>query len=526
MKRRFPPVLPTRRLRGGTWAWGLALATSGAIFGAGCSEDRATPAAAPAFDGDVAALLALRCASCHQGASPPGGWRATSYLDAIACVAPGATPATLPADARAPVLRVLDTPSHAAILSPDERASLLAWVASGTPASAGTVHTPSFADPRATDFHGAKLRAARWAPMLDPSDPEACGRCHEGAPSRPSGITHAAPGAPACTSCHDEPGGALACGTCHGRRENPAPPRDLCFFPDDAKHAGAHAAHTDPGRRSVFACSTCHPAPGAAVVSGLHANGAVEVVFDTKRVVPEASYDTTSSACAVACHDRGGARPRPRWSETGPMACGDCHGSPPRDHFPGPCTTCHREANAQGTALAAGALHMNGRVDLGDGSGRCGACHGSGDDPWPKTAAHAAHRDPTLTDPVACSDCHVVPTSLDSPGHMNGVVEVRFSGRAVARGAAPSWDGQACANVACHGAKMPDAPAVVPAWRDTSGAARACGACHGIPPSQHTASTSCDRAGCHGAEVTRDASGVLGISSSGRTLHVNGVFDN
>jgi predicted CxxxxCH...CXXCH cytochrome family protein len=163
-------------------------------------------------------------------------------------------------------------------------------------------------------------------------------------------------------------------------------------------------------------------------------------------------------------------------------------------------------------------------VDVGDGTGGCSACHGSNGSPWPTTGAHAAHQSPALTTPIDCASCHPVPQNLHDAGHLDGVVQVKFGGRAEDRGAAPTWDGASCREVACHGARLRDAPLVVPAWNDASGAASACGACHGIPPSQHTASTSCDRSTCHGTEVTRGF-GTLAISAAGKTLHVNGVID-
>jgi predicted CxxxxCH...CXXCH cytochrome family protein len=263
--------------------------------------------------------------------------------------------------------------------------------------------------------------------------------------------------------------------------------------------------------------------PGPGVIGGTHGNGSVEIVFD-ERIGPERSFDRATGTCAVSCHDRGGARAKPRWSDPGAMKCGDCHGSPPASHAPGACTKCHVQANADGSALSPGMLHLNGKVDLGDASGRCGACHGSGDDPWPRTAAHPAHQSPTLASPVACSTCHAVPTTLHDPGHMNGSVEVTLSGLATARNAKATWDGRSCNEVACHGALLSDAPAVTPVWADASGAARACGACHGIPPSQHTASTGCDRSTCHGTEIDRTLTNVA-ISAEGKALHVNGVID-
>jgi predicted CxxxxCH...CXXCH cytochrome family protein len=101
-------------------------------------------------------------------------------------------------------------------------------------------------------------------------------------------------------------------------------------------------------------------------------------------------------------------------------------------------------------------------------------------------------------------------------------VKIRFAGRALDRGAQPTWDGTRCANVACHGANMNDPPAS-PAWKDTSGTESKCGACHGIPPTQHTTALDCNRSICHGTEVSPPPN--LAITTSGLPLHINGVFD-
>jgi predicted CxxxxCH...CXXCH cytochrome family protein len=263
--------------------------------------------------------------------------------------------------------------------------------------------------------------------------------------------------------------------------------------------------------------------PGKEVVDGVHGNRSVEIIFDSSVVGPEVSYDRTTGQCAVSCHDHGGARSRLAWTEKGPLGCGDCHGAPPAGHYAGLCTQCHDEPNATGTELTAQKLHFNGRVDLGDGSGTCGACHGQGDDPGPATGAHLAHRQPRHTTPIACNTCHVVPKDVHDPGHFDGKVLVTFSGHAVDRGATPIWNGTACTTVACHGAGI-RTPRVVPAWTDTSGAASACDACHGAPPTQHTPSAACDRSGCHGTEIIR-AGSSLAISESGKAFHVDGVIN-
>jgi predicted CxxxxCH...CXXCH cytochrome family protein len=171
-------------------------------------------------------------------------------------------------------------------------------------------------------------------------------------------------------------------------------------------------------------------------------------------------------------------------------------------------------------------LHLDGRVELGNGNGTCGACHGTGSSPWPITAAHPSHENPTISVPVACTSCHVVPASIFSPGHLNGVVDVQFSGLATARGSDPTWNGNSCTGVACHGANLPETPAVVPIWTDASGAAAKCGACHGIPPQVgHTPSTDCGRSDCHGSEVGETTAGLPSITTAGLALHIDGIIE-
>jgi predicted CxxxxCH...CXXCH cytochrome family protein len=506
-------------------ALGVALAVGVAFAAAvACSSARDRDPAGPVWRDDVSSVVARRCVGCHSGVAPEGGWSATTFLDAIGCVA-GDVPATSPRDS-APILRALGDATHAAIGTADERARIAQWVNTGAPSFAGSVHAPSFVDPRSPDRHGAFLRARRWQPMLDPTSADACGRCHDGAPTRPKDVKSTAPGATACTECHREPGGALGCGTCHGDGNAPSLPRTRCFFPNDAARTNAHSAHTRPSaaRPNGLPCSTCHPTPNAAgdVIGGSHATGAVEIVFDEKAIGGAASWDRATGTCTVACHDRGGARPRPAWTETAPMGCNDCHSAPPKAHYPGACSACHADANASGTAIT-GTLHVNGKVDLGDGSGGCGACHGKGDDPWPSTGAHPRHRAPETTGEVACGDCHVVPPSiLAGNGHLDGTVQVTFAGNAKARGAVPSWDKPTCTGVACHGARLPETPPVTPTWAASAPGGR-CGDCHGLPPTaQHTTSTSCERSECHGSEVERGKNQEPLISTLGRSMHVDG----
>lgn len=493
---------------------------------AGCREDRARGGGdPPTYDVQVRAILASRCKDCHGGEKPAGNWRASSYLEAIACVADG-RPATAPPDESAPILRVLEDARHAPLLQPDERAALTAWVHAGSPKFRGTFHEASFVDPRSDGSHGRLLRAKQWRPMLDAKDPEACGRCHEGVP-RPEKAAASALGATACTSCHTEKQGVLACSTCHGDRGKGFPPRDPCFFPEDLARGTAHAAHAgdSKSRAGGLACSTCHPAPPEGVIGAAHGNGSVEIVFDPK-IAGSSTWDAQSRTCTTSCHARpGGAKPRPAWTDRGPLGCNDCHGSPPPAHSAGACSGCHREANATGTALSSPRLHVDGRVEIGDGSGKCGACHGNGDDPWPSTNAHGAHRAPGAAASVPCATCHTVPTAFGAgSGHpRGGAPTVVFSGRAGANGAPASFANGTCKDVYCHGGNLVGTIPATPAWNDTSGKASKCGACHGIPPGQpHIASTGCEL--CHGPGVETTPTGPRIVPSKAE-LHVDGKLD-
>lgn len=486
---------------------------------------------------DVAALLNAKCAGCHAGDAPAAGYRVDSYRGAIGCTLSGA-PAVLPSDA-SPLARALERPDHRAIVDDGERATLLRWVEGGAQSVRPGVHPARFADPRSPSSHVQALRAARYTSLIDSRDRDVCARCHEGAGPRPAGITEAAPGATACTTCHAEPNGVNACSTCHGApgtsTSSPArafPPGDACFFPDTRK-GDVHAAHAAPSksRAEPLDCAACHPKPklgaeGAAralnVLGGAHGDGHVEVWFDYAQAGRDARFDPSTQKCTGTCHDRGGAHPGPTWAKLdAPLDCNGCHASPPPAHYVGPCASCHREANGAGTALSSPRLHVNGKVDLGDGSGKCGACHGTGDSPWPSTGAHAAHANPSAAAPVACSTCHEVPDPGDRHPTRAGAVVVRLAGLSTKGGRPATYDAttKTCAATYCHDGA--GAVASAPRWTDGP-AARSCGSCHGTPPPPpHAQATTCGGSTCHDGLT----SSATALTAAGRVVHVNGLID-
>ena len=125
-------------------AWAAALA----VPFSSCSELRSATLEAPVYDAEVGPLLRSRCVSCHGDTAPAAGWSATSFLGTIACVSPAATPATLPSNARAPIVAALDGVPHVGLLTDAERSLVEAWVAGGAPAFRGTVHEIPIEAPR------------------------------------------------------------------------------------------------------------------------------------------------------------------------------------------------------------------------------------------------------------------------------------------------------------------------------------------------------------------------------------------
>jgi predicted CxxxxCH...CXXCH cytochrome family protein len=419
---------------------------------------------------------------------------------------------------------VLEREDHAGLLDAAERARFTEWLRDGAPLRPRGVHAPGVLDPRSREWHGQLAAADRFGPLLDPDHPGACGRCHDGAPVRPASVSRAAAAAPSCDSCHREPAGVLACGTCHGDGATRAhPPRDACLF--GTQDADAHRMHVESTRlrEMPLRCSDCHPRADASL-RGSHGDGHVDVALEGS----DATFDPETLRCAVSCHDRGGARARPAWDERGPLGCGDCHGSPPERHYPGACNDCHRDANADGSALVATELHMNGHTDVGDGSNDCGQCHGTRGDPMPSTPGHVLHGTTAITTAIACSECHSVPERVTSTGHLDrgtaDPADVVFGPRARAFGRTPSYEAGTCREVACHGAGLPGGGEHAPSW-DASSATPTCSSCHGAPPGQdHPQDPGCAAVLCHGSEVRAGTPGPR-ISDPGRALHIDGEIN-
>jgi len=168
------------------------------------------------------------------------------------------------------------------------------------------------------------------------------------------------------------------------------------------------------------------------------------------------------------------------------LTCTSCHGDPATDESAPPTDT---KGSSDTTEVTVGAH----RSHLGASD-------------W-----HAA---------LMCSDCHVVPTAVNAPRHIDGGnAELTWSTLATTNGATPLFDRAAatCSGVYCHGATLTEGGAV-PQWTVVDGSQAACGTCHGLPPAApHPQDSACET--CHAMVVDQNLAFV------DASLHINGVVN-
>jgi len=367
----------------------------------------------------------------------------------------------------------------------------------------GTVPAPTWTR---TDGADRACTACHGAPPPAPAHPENadCAACHPGyTSSSVDPATHV-------NGLVEVDGAGVTCSSCHGGAQNPAPPRGTRGEVETTTLAvGAHQRHVLGGAASgPIACDACHF--GHVPAENRHANGAVEVAFSPAAGGAAAQWDRTTATCAsTACH--GAATPVWTAVTPGPSTCSSCHGAPPAaPHTQNPaCGNCHDGYTATSVNPA---LHLNGTPDVRPL--QCNSCHGSLANDAPPlgtggetetsqraVGAHQAHIVAgTLAAPVACTECHLVPSTLV---HSDGNVRLDFGPAARRGGTVPAYDPVTgtCASTYCHGATLRSAATgdpslhLAPLWTGGAGEA-ACGACHLLPPPQpHPRTQLCD--GCH-----------------------------
>jgi len=439
-----------------------------------------------------------------------------------------------------------------------------AEVTFGTLATAGGV-SPVFdrasATCSSTYCHGATLPggsidAPVWTTVDDSQD--ACGACHGVPPPAPHvqlytcGVCHAET-AEGMTIAHPEKhidgvlqvSTALACSTCHGNADNPAPPLDT--HGDDATTlvtVGAHQSHVtgQAGLSSRLHCTDCHVQPAAVSDPDHLGPPPAEIEFGALASAAGAQpgWDRGSATCSSTyCHGAtlpGGSVPTPIWTivDGSQEACGACHGVPP----PAPhvqltsCGVCH-SATAVGSTIAHPEKHINGQLEVSLDLA-CSTCHGSADNPAPPVDTHGgndttlvtvgAHQPHVtassgLSSPLGCTDCHVQPATVGQPGHLGAApAEVLFGALASAHGTTPDWDRESatCSSTYCHGATLPGGTNTDPTWTKVDNTEDACGSCHGVPPpAPHVQLTTCGT--CHTATA-------VGATIAHPEKHIDGTL--
>ena len=274
-------------------------------------------------------------------------------------------------------------------------------------------------------------------------------------------------------------------------------------------------------------------------------------------------HTCTNSTChAPATTDTAAKNQLPTWTKLGQgeAACGTCHGVPPSNHSSETdCGQCHQGAFVDGGIVVA--KHADGHLDLGrpgDATVTCASCHGDAvafrdlhgsTDPTVVTVgAHQAHLSAKhgFSAPVQCNQCHLAPTEIRSPGHIDHLLPATVfpagvvDGGSIAAndGATPTWDRGAatCGNVYCHtlgngGARDTSPTKLAQVGWTTTTPQVFCGSCHGLPPATPIHSTpgvnlfTCYL--CHPSTI--DSTGTLlvkrGADGGLTSMHINGTVD-
>jgi predicted CxxxxCH...CXXCH cytochrome family protein len=361
-----------------------------------------------------------------------------------------------------------------------------------------------------------------------------------------------------CSGCHGDPTRATK-GSDNAANVllRAAPPFDVQgHSSSDHRGVGAHSAHiNDSATHASIACATCHLGAEPSVANDStsvyyyarnHIDGKTTLEFAQMATANGAtpSFDVAALTCAGSwCH--GPSAPSssvsPAWTlASGPLGCTGCHGTPPPAPHPqvSNCASCHGEVagGKDGRTIINPSLHVNGQVNVQLTTNCNGGCHGTASSPAPPldvsgasdssapgVGAHQKHLNTTTARQVQCNDCHVVPTSVDSPGHLNPAPGslVVFSALASSGSVNPVWSGMSCTNVYCHNPATASQPTTggsvsEPQWTSTGQVV--CGSCHGLPPpSPHPSVTgSCN--GCH-TNLT-SSMGFIDVSK-----HINGTVD-
>jgi predicted CxxxxCH...CXXCH cytochrome family protein len=263
---------------------------------------------------------------------------------------------------------------------------------------------------------------------------------------------------------------------CHGDEYNTAPPGDTTGgLETSLRGVGAHRQHLDPAPtfHRVVQCEDCHRVPESPGDPG-HLDGTpgAELTFSAIASADGAQPEWNGTTCTVYCHGAtlgGGVLTTPTWTrvDSSQDRCGNCHGTPPPAPHPegSDCGTCHPTVARGSTTFLDPASHINGTVEFTTDVPECDDCHGGDGNPappvdldgntdraMPGVGAHREHLGRSEWHrELSCAQCHVVPVSESSPGHVDGdnVAEVQFDD--LNPDAAYNQGSATCTGLYCHG---------------------------------------------------------------------------
>ena len=234
----------------------------------------------------------------------------------------------------------------------------------------------------------------------------------------------------------------------------------------DATGSGSHRIHTI-ATGANFDCFVCHTGyTKTSTFATTHVNGLIDVVsgFTYSQGAAHAPGTGYGTCSASACHGQGTVT----WGATFVA---------PGNTFPfsaNQCDKCH-----SGTATAPFYSTATPKTTANTDA---------------KVGAHTSHL--TAADSLAvaftCAECHGTVATVNAANHMNGTTNFVWSSLAQTGGLTPTYTAGTCANVYCHGARMPGGDTSgsnkTPVWNSTTYlpatlTAAACGTCHGFPPS-------------------------------------------
>jgi len=268
-----------------------------------------------------------------------------------------------------------------------------------------------------------------------------------------------------------------ACDTCHG-------------FPPPEPHV------------QLDDCNACHEETvnkdgTLNVQSGAHDNGTVE----SSTMHPE----------GYAAMEKHGLT----FDKFGIVTCNGCHGEDLEGGIVGvSCEQCHPGFGTNCTFCHGGTDNQTGAPPA-DLQGNTTSFNDA-------VGAHTAHltEDSDWHKAIACTECHVVPTSILDEGHADGGHgDLTWGPLASAQGTEPAWEIGLCESSYCHGATLTGGTVHSPQWSAGPEGQADCGACHGLPPEGGPHANADDCSVCH--------STVMDSATTFKDpdLHINGTTD-